>query len=168
MKLRPPTRQLKTLRPKPRNSLNSVVKIKSRGFRTRDFFISMNGTFVLTVALAIICSTVGPIFAQTKADKKAAKMKAEITKLGTGPTAHIYLRLNDGSRVAGYVSEIKADSFVIVSDQSGAATEIQYADAEKASRPKTGMSNIKKGFLIFGGVLSGVLVYCLISKRCQE
>ena len=61
-------------------------------------------------------------------------MKAYIAKQGTGKQARVSLKLRDGSRISGYISEIKDKSFVLVSDQSGAATEIEYADARKAPR----------------------------------
>ena len=91
--------------------------------------------------------------AQSTEEKHAAKMRAQIQKLGTGKNARIKLELRDGSRVRGYISEIKTNSFVLIGDQSGTATEIEYADAKRPS------VRISKGvqYVIVAGVVIGII-----------
>jgi hypothetical protein len=89
-------------------------------------------SFAISAMAAMLLLFAGnAVFAQSS-DKNAEKMKAKITKIGTGKSARIKLQLRNGSRISGYVSEIKDRSFVLVSDQSGASTEIEYADAKPA------------------------------------
>ncbi len=102
------------------------------------------------------------VYGQTL-DPKAAKMKAEIQKLGTGPNARIEIELGDGRRIKGYISEVKAESFVLVSAQSGAATEVRYADASKAKKRMSKAARIVLGVGI--GFAAFVGLALLVCKR---
>ena len=61
-----------------------------------------------------------------KAAARVAKIKASITKLGTGTDAKIKVTLNDKTKLAGYVSQANAESFGITDAQTGASTEVPY------------------------------------------
>jgi ribosomal protein S1 len=109
------------------------------------------GILVLNVSLGTSA------FAQTKAEKKTAKMKAEIQQLGTGKAARVKLKLGDGSIVRGYVTEIKENTFVVMKDGTNSTVEIEYADASKAP------AHIPKGLKIVGYVALGFLAFVLIA-----
>jgi hypothetical protein len=107
------------------------------------------------VALAtLIFTQIVP--AQSKDQAHAAKMKAEIQKLGTGGSARVKLKLRDGTKVRGYVKEMKDNSFVVVNDQSGAATEIQYADASKEGKHLPLGAQVVIGIVIGFAVILGI------------
>ena len=97
------------------------------------------------------------VFAQTKAEKKAAKRKAEIQQLGTGKAARVNLKLGDGTLVKGYVTEIKENTFVVMRDGSNSTVEVEYADASKAP------PHIPKGLKIVGYVALGFVVLVVIA-----
>ena len=66
--------------------------------------------FLITVLAALVinllCVTAAP--ANPRADKDAqfaAKVKAGILKLGTGPAAHVEVKLRDSTKLKGYVAE---------------------------------------------------------------
>ena len=94
-----------------------------------------------------------------KPDKHADEMKARIQQLGTGPRARVKLQLRNGQRFNGYVSEIKDKTFIVVSDQSGAATEIEYGDAKKAPwKPSTALVIVFAAGAVLGvTVLAGLI-----------
>ncbi len=74
------------------------------------------------------------IFANTKAEKEAkfaSKVKSEISKLGTGKDARIEVKLRDKTKLKGYISQINEESFVVVQDTTGTATEIPYPNAKQ-------------------------------------
>ncbi len=76
-----------------------------------------------------------PVAANTKAEKElklAEKVKAGITKLGTGPQARVEVKLRDKTKLAGYVSEASDDHFVIVDSKTGASTAVAYPQVVKA------------------------------------
>ncbi len=66
----------------------------------------------LTLALAVLVvnlSLGASVFADGKADKEARfaeKVKASVARLGTGENARIEVKLKDGAKLKGYVSEI--------------------------------------------------------------
>jgi hypothetical protein len=60
--------------------------------------------------------------------KFAEKVKAGIAKLGAGRDARIKVKLQDKTRLEGYISEIEDTSFVVTSLQTGAATKVAYPD----------------------------------------
>jgi hypothetical protein len=72
---------------------------------------------------------VGTSVASSKEEKEAklaADVKAGITKLGTGPAAHVELKLRDKTKLKGYVQEIADDHFVVIDDRTGAVTRVAY------------------------------------------
>jgi len=88
----------------------------------------------IVIALLLTLGPVVPSHALAQnSDKQADKMKAELRRLGTGPNARVRLELRNGKRINGYISEIKDKTFIVISEQSGSATEVEYTDARKAS-----------------------------------
>lgn len=93
---------------------------------------------VLTMALsclliqAAICAQ--PASASSKEEKQiqfAERVKAEIVKLGVGRDARVSVRLRDKARVAGYVSEVSEDSFVVTNLKTGVNTTVAYPAVAK-------------------------------------
>lgn len=58
----------------------------------------------------------------------AQKVKAGIVKLGVGESSRVSLKLRDKTKVAGYVSEIGDESFVVTDLENGALTTVAYPD----------------------------------------
>lgn len=72
---------------------------------------------------------VSPVMASTKTKKEVREIKrvrAGVTKIGTGPAARVTVKLKDGTKLDGYVSEVGTDSFVIVNAESGVLTPVAY------------------------------------------
>src|SRR5258707_15864864 len=92
--------------------------------------------FLITVLAALVinllCVTAAP--ANPRADKDAqfaAKVKAGILKLGTGPAAHVEVKLRDGTKLKGYVAEAGEDRFVVVEEKSGASMDVPYPQVKQ-------------------------------------
>ncbi len=69
---------------------------------------------------------------EKKALEQAAKVKAGVAKLGTGPDARIAVKLRDKTTVAGYVSQVGDDSFVITDLKTSTTTTVPYLNVEQA------------------------------------
>ena len=137
-------------------------------------------TLVLTVLLLnMLCVT--PVAAgsrKTKEEKQVAKIRSMVARLGTGPKAGIEIKLRDKSELKGYVSERADDHFVITDEKTGSVTSVTYAQVDKikllpfvktAFQRDVSTGRIFKNAAIgFGLLLTGVMVVCLISKRCTE
>lgn len=92
-----------------------------------------------------------------KEAKFAAKVKAGIAKLGTGPEARIELKLRDKTKLKGYVSEASEDNFVVVDEKTGAATQVLYPQVKKVKG-----HNLSTGAVIGVGVTLAIIVTLII------
>lgn len=107
----------------------------------------------LTLILAILIinlSFSATAFADTKVDKEArfaAKVKNEIAKLGTGTGARIEVKLRDKTKLKGYISQINENSFTVVDDKTGNASEVPYPNAKQVKG-----NNLSEGVKIALGI----------------
>lgn len=84
--------------------------------------------FVLSLAV------VPPAYAGSKEEKEgrlAEKVKEGVSKLGTGPAAHIEVQLHDKTKLKGYVSEADEHSFVIVDEKTSAISRVDYSQVQQ-------------------------------------
>ena len=66
------------------------------------------------------------VWAKSKAEKNAEKIKAAILKLGTGPEARVSLSLRDKTKGAGYIQAAGEESFVVADANAGTTTTVPY------------------------------------------
>jgi hypothetical protein len=118
-----------------------------------------------------------PLFAQTKAEKKAAQEAARIAGLkttingyGTGEAALIEVKRKSGKKVKGYISEVKDDSFIVADTAAASSYEVRYSEVEgvKPWKPSTGPSS--KGMVVMWVAIGiGVTVLAIFAyKRCKR
>lgn len=118
---------------------------------------------VLTIMLSVLLFEmvcVQSAAASTKAEKQARlteKVKANVSKLGVGQEARIEVKLQDQSRLTGYVSEIKDDSFTITNKTTGVATPVAYSNVAGVKG-----HNLSTGAKIGIGVAVGLLAMIAI------
>ena len=114
-------------------------------------------SFALIIALSVAASFKA-VYANSQDEKQArsaAKVKQKISELGTGKNARVEVQLKDGTKLKGYVSEIKDDSFVVIGSESGAVTPIAYSQVKRLKG--RGLSTGAK-ILVWLGVTAGVLL----------
>jgi hypothetical protein len=97
---------------------------------------------------------------EEKAAKKIAKIKADVTSLGTGADAKIEVKLHDKTKLKGYITEVKTDSFVLMNDKTGATNEVPYSQAKqvKGNNLSTG-AKVAIGFGIFAVLIIAAVVF---------
>ncbi len=89
------------------------------------------------LVIDLFCTTSVVVAQQTSSNTRAVEeVKAKIVQIGTGSTARIELRLTDGRKVKGYISEIEEDHFIIVDEKTSTATQIAYQQVQKVKRQK--------------------------------
>ena len=118
---------------------------------------------VLTILLMCLVVNVTGFADGTKEEKDfAGKVKTEIAKLGTGTDAKVKVKLKDGTELKGYVSEIKADSFVIVNEKTGTANEVAYSQSKQVKG-----NNLSKGTIIgiSLGIAVGIIILIFLGKN---
>lgn len=98
------------------------------------------------------------VFAQAQNDRDsrlALNIKNTVARVGTEPNRKIKVKLRDGTKLKGYITEIKDDYFALLDDKSGKIVSVQYSQAAEAKRdglPKFATALIGGGVLI-GGLL---------------
>lgn len=86
---------------------------------------------IIVMLLIVMVSNFAVFALGSKKQDDAAKVRAEIAKLGIGRDAKVTVQLKDGKKIKGYVSETKADSFVVTDSKTLSQTEVQYSDVSK-------------------------------------
>ena len=107
---------------------------------------------ILLVNLAVIPS----VFAN---DNKAERVKTEINKLGVGVDSKVEVKLKDGTKVKGYVSEINEDGFV-VTDANGKSTPVPYPQTKQVKG-----NNLSTGVIVTIGIVAFLLVLVVLAAR---
>ena len=123
-------------------------------------------TLAGVLALALVCTTSGAakVVAQEKLDAKTTeqrteKIKRKVFARGTGTKARVGVKLNDGAKLKGYISEATPDDFTLVRTEESVGTpvKINYSDVAELKAHGKGMSTTSK-VLIGTGIAVGVLV----------
>ena len=105
---------------------------------------------VVLVALFLNLSYPSPALAGSSPEKEARfaeKVQTEIAKLGTGQNARVDLKLRDKTKLKGYISEVGAESFVVIDDKTSSATTITYPQVKQVRG-----NNLATGWKIAIGV----------------
>ena len=96
---------------------------------------------ILLAALAallvnLVCYAPVAAGSKSKEIETAAKVKAAVFKTGIGPGALAKVRLHDGTKLKGYISEASEEGFVIVDWETASATRLAYAQVKQVKRIK--------------------------------
>jgi hypothetical protein len=115
----------------------------------------------LLAALLLQAAAV-PAFAKTNPAKEAehaARVRAQLDKLGTGTDARVKIELRDKTKLEGFLSEAGAEHFV-VTDDTGKATTVAYPQVKRAQG-----NNLSTGakIAIGAGVAAAVVLLVLYS-----
>lgn len=115
---------------------------------------------LLATNLALVHSTA---FASSKEEKRAEKVKEGIRKLGTGKDATVMVKLIDGTKLRGYISEARTHSFVVFNETTGVGIEVSYSKAKqvKGHNLSTGV----KIAIVIGVIFVVGLLYALLNPN---
>jgi len=101
----------------------------------------------------------GHVLARLQKDDASTveKIKTKITRLGVGEKARAQIKLRNGQKIKGYVSNASEDNFSLTDRKSGQTATIAYADVVDVKKP--GMTKRTK---IIIGVTIGVVATAAI------
>ena len=104
------------------------------------------------------------VLAQDAETKAAEKNKVRVAKLGIGGRL-IEVKLKDDTKIKGYITEIKEDSFVLVGKKNAVSTNISYNQVKKIQKivPTT---LVVAGIVAIG--LVAVFVVVCGTGRCED
>ena len=101
--------------------------------------------------------------ARSKAEKQARfaeRVKAGIVQLGVGEESYVTVKLRDKTKLAGYISEAREESFVVTDLRTSEAATVAYADVKKVKG-----HNLSTGakVAIGAGIVVGVVMLIVIA-----
>ena len=124
----------------------------------------------LIIAVLIINLTLGSsAFAGTKEEKDvkfAERVKTSIAKLGTGKDARIEVKLKDGTKLKGYVSEITNNHFSVIDSTTGTTTAVDYGNAKQVKG--NNLSTKAKIAIAVGITIGAVIILTIIGAKVAQ
>jgi sRNA-binding regulator protein Hfq len=114
-----------------------------------------------TLIMLVQLIYVGPIYAQSAAmkdDPLISKAKRNIEKLNTNGKNIARVKLHNGTKLKGYISQANQDNFVIT-DKHGQKNTVAYTDVREVKKG-SGLSRTSK-VLIVAGIAVGIGVTAL-------
>ena len=114
------------------------------------FSILLSGTFLL-VPLGFRSAK-----AQTGKVGEADQIRTKVERLGVGRSSRVEVKMQDGTRVKGYVSKLEPDSFDVTDLDSGAAQTLAFAQVTQVKKVNGGPS--KRTWIIIGAAAVAAIV----------
>jgi len=111
---------------------------------------------VALLGLTLLFTNLQLINAQTNTGNNAAtveKIKANVTKRGTGEKARVNVKMLNGTKMKGFISQTGDDSFTLTDSKTKQTSTLAYSDVAQVKG--TGLST---GMKILIGVGIGVAV----------
>ena len=71
----------------------------------------------------------------TPKDMSVEQVKAVVAKRGIGEKAKVKVKLRDGSKLKGYISQAGEDSFTLADSRSGQTRTVAYVDVSEVKKP---------------------------------
>ena len=108
------------------------------------------------MAVLLLLTPLSQVFAAGQSQTPADKIKSRVAKLGVGSKARATIKLNDGSKVKGYVYSAGDEDFVIRNRETDAPTTIRYADVKSVDDNRG--HSIARNVLIVVGIGAAVTI----------
>ena len=117
-------------------------------------------TTLLLVVLVINLAGARLAYAESKEEKQARfaeKVKANVLKLGTGETTRVEVKLQDKTKLKGFISAADEESFIVTNQETGMSTRVAYPQVKSVKG-----NNLSTGQKIAIGVGIAAAVILLI------
>lgn len=131
--------------------------------------------FTLVLAAVFFCTASGGVTTRASGNENVKpghveKIRQKVLKRGTGEKARASVKLNDGTKLKGYISESTAEHFTLMrtDEQIGRTLTINYRDVAEIKGHGKGMSTTSKVLIGTGvGVGATVGVLALLFRNFQ-
>ncbi|MEO5857856.1 MAG: hypothetical protein ABIR33_02795 [Pyrinomonadaceae bacterium] len=118
-------------------------------------------SFVMVVLILNAASSLTVLAAIPQDDKEAKaakKVKSKVAKIGVGTEVKVEVKLKNGEKVKGSITEIKSDSFTVIDETTNSPSVITYAQVNQVKK-----KNSTKGLAIVGIIVGVVSVVALVA-----
>lgn len=119
------------------------------------------------LAVLLLLAPLSQLTAAGQTQKSSTdKAKSQIAKLGVGSKARATIKLNDGSRVKGYVYSAGDEDFIIRDRNTDAPTTVRYADVKSVDDNRG--HSIARNVLIAVGIGAAVTVAAVFAAIARN
>ena len=112
-------------------------------------------------ALLINLAGAMPAYAASREEKQARfseKVKASVLKFGTGEAARVKVKLQDKTKLAGYISAADSEGFTVINPKTGMAATIAYPQVKSVQG-----NNLSTGAKIAIGVgIAATIIFIIL------
>ena len=125
----------------------------------------------LLCCLLLVSFNVTFLSAQTQADEtdsSTAKVKAAVLKRGTGEKKRVKVKLQDGTKLKGYIGRADADSFTLVEAKTGQSRSLAYRDVAKISNRSSKGEKVALWILAGAAAVTAVVLLGIVYVRCEN
>ncbi len=128
---------------------------------------------ILRLAIAfVLVNTLcaGAAGARTKEERSSRfieRVKEGIARLGTGPDARVEVKLQDRTKLKGYLSEVSADGFVVNDAKTGAATRVAYPQVTQVKGHNLS-TNQRVAVVVVLAVATVIALYCIAAAVSND
>ena len=113
------------------------------------------------LSLLILSGLLTPLSVQAQSDS-VEKVRSKVQTLSTNRDKQIEVKLNDKTKIKGYIVSVDSDSFTIAASSTATSQQVLYSDVAEVKKVSSGFS--AKTWLILGGVAAGTVATWLIVK----
>jgi hypothetical protein len=88
--------------------------------------------------------------------------RADVRKFGIGKEAKVEVKLQDKSKLKGFISAVEDDSFTITNAKTGETRTFAYAEVTQVRKQSSGLSS--KTWLIIAGAAAAAIIAGVVVK----
>lgn len=140
-----------------------LIEVRSRDFMYRTLLS------LLLAGLLIHGLNSGPVYASQANDQDRAveKVQLKVAKVGVGEKARVTVKMKDGRKIKGFVTEASATDFTVRDRQTGDPTTVAYRDVAKVedNRSDSTSKNILLGVALGIGAFIAVIAVVVLSMK---
>ena len=103
---------------------------------------------LIFIGLLMFAANIQIISAQTNTDSSVEKMKTDVFRRGTGEKSKVVVKMKNGTRLKGYISQTGEDSFDLTDSKTKQTSVVAYRDVAQVK--KQGLSKGAKIAIGFG------------------
>jgi len=88
----------------------------------------------MLIVLLVLTASLQSISAQSNSDNAAEKVKTDVFRRGTGEKSKVVVKMKDGTKMKGYISQTGEDSFDLTDSKTKQTTAVAYRDVAQVKK----------------------------------
>jgi len=89
---------------------------------------------LIFIGLLAFTANLQIISAQTNTDNAVEKIKTDVLKRGTGEKSKVVVKMKDGTKLKGYISQTGEDSFNLTDSKTRQTNAVAYRDVAEVNK----------------------------------